>query len=641
MASRSGRTKRTDRQKKGLVDKPVIRISIVGCMVLAILISVAVKTLKLQVLNREQALELARRQHHAQLTLLPRRGKIVDANHKELALNVDAYSVYARPQRVSDPGRYASRLSRALGLPASRLKKKLRYKGSFVWIKRLVDPRTAAAVRELGLAGVGVVKESKRVYPNDHLLGQVLGFTDVDSRGIEGLEYQYDKVLAGKPEEIVIRRDGMGREIVGVSAEETADSSGRDITLTIDSQIQYIVEEELKAGVVNAEADGGMAVMMNPETGAVLAMASYPFFDPNSFTSYPARVRRNLPIWYTFEPGSTMKVFLVAAAIEERKVVPSTVFYCFDGARRVANTVINDIKPHGELTVADIIKYSSNIGATLIAEELGKKKYYDYLRKFGFGQKTGIDLPGEAAGIVRDYNLWGPVELATQAFGQGLSVTALQLATALSAVANGGFLMEPYIVEKITGRRASDYKAVKPSARRRVISYETAKTVREMMERVVAPDGTGAEAAVPGYATAGKTGTAQVVDARRGGYKKDSYIASFMGFAPADDPRAVLVVVIINPRKSPYGGVVAAPVFRKIMAKVLFHLGVPPERSFADTIVMPNLRGLSARDTLKWGAEQGVVVKLKGKGYVASQYPPPGKRIKRGMVCQVELKQNL
>ena len=618
-----------------------IRIKFVCSIILLLFLAIALKAFELQVINRDLAIDIGTRQHKTLFTLLSRRGKILDINNKELAMNVDTQSIYLRPKNITEPDVFVAELSAALSIPEEELRNAVISDRSFKWIKRLADNETAAKIKSLNIKGVGFLKEPKRFYPNIHLAGQLIGFTDVDSKGIEGLEYYYDDILAGKAGEIVAKKDGHGREIIVEPDELDPGTSGNDIVLTIDSNIQYIVEQELKSGVEKSQGSKGIAALMNPETGAVLAMASYPFLDINNKGDYPEITQRNLPIWYSFEPGSTLKIFLVTAALEENKVLPSTTFDCLGGRRKVGNTVINDLKPYRELTISDIIKLSSNVCASLLAEELGKELYYDYLSKFGYGVKTRIDMPGESTGKLIHYRLWGPVELATHSFGQGISVTAIQLATALSAIANGGFLMKPYIVQRIIGRNGSNYKEIKPFVVRKVLSYDTTQAATKMLEGVTTRGGSGTKAAVPGYRIAGKTGTAQVANPKTGGYYSERTIASFIGFAPADDPKITLVVIVEDPKTNPYGGVVAAPIFKAISEKVLFYMGVPPTRSYAQTKIMPNLKGLSARDILKWAEREGVEVKLTGSGYATSHQPGVGERITDDTVCRINLEQSL
>ena len=450
---------------------------------------VSVKALELQVLDRERAFKIARKQHHGTSTLLPRRGKIFDRNGKELAVNVDVKSIYANPKKVTDPAETAKVLSDKFDLPQQKILNRVSSNKSFVWIKRLADSKSVEEIQDSNIAGLGFIPEPKRIYPNGSLLGQVIGFADVDSIGLEGIEYRYDNLLIGKTRKLTLKRDARGHKILNDPSEiqdiDQDKSSGHDIVLTIDSQIQHIVERELKEGIEEMGGEKGMAIVMNPETGEVLAMASYPFLEPNNFSQFPVENRRNLPIWYAYEPGSTMKVFLAASALEDKKVNPNSTFNCENGRRKVGSAVIKDIHPRGTLTVAEIVKYSSNIGASKIGELMGRDKYYKYLKKFGFGDKTGIGLPGESRGQLATPRKWGPIELATISFGQGISVTSLQLVTALSAIANGGYLMKPYIIEKIVDPEGNVVEENSPQVATRVISYDTSFQMKQIMQSVV------------------------------------------------------------------------------------------------------------------------------------------------------------
>ena len=626
------------------LDKPRWRVFIVATLLIALFAMVSVKALELQILDRERAFKIARKQHHGTSTLLPRRGKIFDRNGKELAVNIDVKSVYANPKKVTNPSETAKILSEKLNLSQKKILDRVSSDKSFVWIKRLADSESVEELQNLDITGLGYIPEPKRIYPNGHLMGQVIGITDIDSIGIEGIEYRYDRLLTGKTRKITLKRDARGHKILNDPSEiqeiDQYKTSGHDIVLTIDSQIQHIVERQLKEGIEEVGGEKGMAIIMNPETGEVLAMASYPFLDPNNFSKFPEINRRNLPIWYAHEPGSTMKVFLASSALDDKKVNPNSKFNCENGRRRIGSAVIRDIKPRGTLTVAEIVKYSSNIGASKIGELLGRDKYYKYLNKFGFGKKTGIGLPGESSGLLAAPRKWGPIELATISFGQGISVTSLQLVTALSAIANGGYLMKPYVIEKIVGPDGNVIEQNSPEVVTRVISYDTSYQMKQIMQGVV-ENGTGKKAQIPGFSVAGKTGTAQIPNPKSGGYYSDRYIASFIGFAPVEDPEIVMVVVVEAPGEKTYGGSVAAPIFKQIAEKVLFHMGLSPKKVLVGMTVMPDLSGMSVRDILKWSEEQGVKVKVKGSGFVANQKPLPGDLIKEGMVCSIELKQKI
>jgi cell division protein FtsI (penicillin-binding protein 3) len=626
------------------LDKPRWRVFIVAALIIALFAMVSVKALELQVLDRERAFKIARKQHHGTSTLLPRRGKIFDRNAKELAVNVDVKSVYANPKKVTNPSETANLLSEKLSLPLEKILSRVSSNKSFVWIKRLADSKSVDEIQNSDITGLGFIPEPKRIYPNGHLLGQVIGFADVDSIGLEGIEYRYDNLLIGKTRKLTLKRDARGNKILNDPSEiqdiDQDKTSGHDIVLTIDSQIQHIVERELKEGIEEMGGEQGMAIIMNPETGEVLAMASYPFLDPNNYSQFPEANRRNLPIWYAYEPGSTMKVFLAASALEDKKVNPNSEFNCENGRRKIGSAVIKDIKPRGTLTVAEIVKYSSNIGASKIGELMGRDSYYKYLKKFGFGDKTGIGLPGESSGQLAAPRKWGPIELATISFGQGISVTSLQLVTALSAIANGGYLMKPYVIEKIVDPAGNVIEENKPEVVTRVISYDTSYQMKQIMQSVV-EDGTGKRAQIPGFSVAGKTGTAQIPNPKSGGYYSDRYIASFIGFTPVQDPAIVMAVVVEAPRVKTHGGSVAAPIFKQIAEKVLFHMGVSPKKELVGMKVMPDLSGMSVRDILKWSEEEGVKVEVKGSGFVTNQKPLPGDLIKEGMVCSIELKQKI
>jgi cell division protein FtsI (penicillin-binding protein 3) len=620
--------------------KPTSKILIIGTLILILFAVVSVKALNLQVLSRERAVNLAKKQHQKSYTLLPKRGMIYDINKKELAINIDTQSIYVNAKDIKDPEVFSKKLSEYLNLPQKAILDKINTRKSFVWIKRLVEPNIIAKIKSDNFPDLGFIEEPKRVYPNGTLVGQVLGFTNIDSKGIEGIEFKYDELLTGKPGRINVKKDARGRKIMSTPYFLEPSISGYDLVLTIDSQIQHIVEKELKEGVEKAKADRGMALLMNSETGAILALASYPFFDPNSYKDFNSETRRNLPIWFSFEPGSTMKVFILASAMEEDKVNPDTKFDCENGRRKVGPAIIRDVHPYGVLTVAQILEKSSNICASKIGETLGRDKLYARLSSFGFGRQTGIDLSGESSGMMTKSNRWGPVELATISFGQGIAVTSIQIAAALSAIANGGYLVKPYIVEQLISPDGKVVTKNKPEVLGKVISYDTAENITQMMEKVV-ESGTGKNAAISGYKVAGKTGTAQVPNPKTGGYYGNRFMSSFIGFGPTDDPKVTLVVIVENPKNGSYGGTVAAPIFKGIVEKVLFYLGVPPRTEFVGTKVMPDLQGKSVREILIWSETEGVEVRIKGTGYAASQEPKAGETIKEGTVCRVDFKQSI
>ena len=599
------------------------------------------RSFELQVLQSEKFSAEAKKQHSKVYKMPPVRGTLFDRNKKPLATSVWATSIYLNPGEVKDPDKLARAVSKPLGLSREKLISLARSSKPFVWIKRGEDPGTAKKIKAMGLPGVGFAEEPKRIYPSGSLLGQAIGFTNIDLKGVEGLEYGFERMLAGKPATARIRTDGMGDRISDVllNAKEQS-AKGNDVLLTVDSNIQHITEAALEKGIKEMKADRGAVLLMNPQTGEILSMASYPFFDPNRFGEFPQETRKNLPVWMSFEPGSTLKVFLAATLLEEKMGDENTEYDCENGKRKIGPKVIKDVHGHGILTVSETITYSSNICAWKMGETLGKKKLHDSLRNFGFGETVGVDLPGEARGKIRNLRNWGDVELATISFGQGISVTAIQLATALSSIANGGYLMKPYIVKKIVSPEGKVLVERNPELVKKVISYDTASKVTGILEQVV-ESGTGKNAGIPGYRVAGKTGTAQMHDPETGTYHESRYLSSFIGFAPADDPRLALVVIVENPRKHTYGGVVAAPIFKSITEKVLFYMQIPPRGKKAEETVMPDMVNKSARDVMKWAEKEEVSVRFIGSGYVVSQHPPSGKKITRGTDCTFTLKQNI
>ena len=620
--------------------KPKWKIYTSAFIVFLLFLSVGYKALTLQVTNRDKSFKIAKRQHSGSLNLLPKRGNILDRNNRYLATSVDNESIYINPRQIKDPKKFSKTLSEITGFKYKEILSLAVSNKSFVWLSRLAKKDLVEKLKGMEIEGVGFVQEPRRVYPNGHLLGQVLGFTNIDSKGIEGVEYYLNGVLAGKPREIKLKRDARGKQILYTPVDIEESTRGFNIELTVDSQIQHIVEKELNMGIKKMGAESGMAVVMEPDTGEILAMASYPFFNPNRFSEFPESTRRNLPLWYLFEPGSTLKIFLLAAALEEDIVNPNSKYDCENGKRKVGPKVIKDVHPHGVLTVTEAMEVSSNICASKIGENVGKKSLHGYLKQFGFGNKLGVDLPGEPAGLLTNNKKWGPVELATISFGQGISVTSLQLATALSAIANGGYLMKPYIVKRISTSKGTTVEHKKPEVLKRVVSYETASQVGSILQGVV-DNGTGKNAKIAGYKIAGKTGTAQIPNSESGGYYKDKYMASFIGFGPVDDPKITVVVVVNNPRESIYGGSVAAPIFKSITEKVLFYLGTPTSNDFTGTKLMPNLKGKSTRDILRWAEETGVEVKFNGSGFVVTQTPEAGETIGKDTVCSFDLRQDI
>ena len=529
----------------------------------------------LQVLQAEMMTQKARRQHEKIITLDSNRGAILDRQGKPLALNLDVPSVYAAPSSIDDPTRVARHLARVLDVPQGPLEKRLRAKREFVWIKRKIHDSRVERLKDLAPSGVGILVEARRFYPKGTLLAHVLGFAGIDSQGLEGLENGYDEYLRGRVRRVVLQRDALGRVIIPESRRKPQAFSGHAISLTIDEVIQYLAEQALERAVRDTRAQGGAVLVMAPKTGQMLAWALWPTFDPNHIRQASPERWRNRGVTDPYEPGSTLKVVLTAAALELNRVGPDTLLYAGDGEVPISGTVIHDHEKAGWVTVREAIRRSSNVAFVKMSWELGPERVYRFLRTFGFGEKTGIDLPGESIGILKPPDQWSQRTLPSLAIGQEIAVTPLQLLTAVSAVANEGWLMRPFLVRKISDQQGRSVWEHVPHIRRRPISAETAKTVTDLLVNVV-ERGTGKRAAIPGYRVAGKTGTAQKVDPETGTYSSTKSVGSFVGFVPANDPQLAILVMIDEPQGPAWGGVVAAPVFRKVAEQALRHLGVAP-----------------------------------------------------------------
>ncbi len=550
-----------------------VRIIIVGVFFCVLYTAIGAGAAYLQIFCKSWLPQKAAVQYEKSYTYKGKRGTIYDRNHREMAVSIDTYSAAAHPANIDEPRHTARTLSKILSVDRKTLYKKLSSKRSFVWIKRHISAKEAKESKELELAGVEFLTEHSRFYPNKTMAAQVLGFSGMDHHGLEGLEFFYDTYLKGHNSTRTVIRDALGRGVETGKA-STKKISGNNLILTLDQTIQYITERALKETAAEYAAKSAMAIVMDPKTGAILALAQAPSFNPNCFQGFGRETWRNRAITDPFEPGSTMKIFLAAAAIESGLCDPSTIFYCEGGKYRMNRNVVHDTHSYGWLSLQQIIKYSSNIGAVKVTEKMGKEPLYHALRAFGFGEKTGIDCPGETAGVLSFYERWSRIDAGAISFGQGIAVSAIQLITAISAIANDGVLMKPYIVQAITDENGRLVKAFMPVKVRTVISARTANTVGRMMRTVTTEKGTGVNAALEGYAVCGKTGTAQKIDAD-GRYSKNNYIASFVGFAPERDPRLAILVIVDEPQGQHYGGTVAAPVFKKIAQETLNYIDIP------------------------------------------------------------------
>ena len=526
--------------------------------------------------------DIASSQYRMAVSLLPKRGVIYDRNLKELAVTINLNSVFAEPSRVKDKENASYKLANVLGVSQDEIYRKLSQEKGFAWLKRKVSPDTAVKVRALNIKGIDFIKEPQRAYPNGVIASHVMGFTDMDNNGLEGLELRFDKYLKGVIGYRYAVRDAKQREVPGYDYKELQPVDGDNMVLTIDSRIQSIAERELEKGYDKYNAKGACIIVMDPFTGDILALANRPSYDPNNAKTSPIDYRRNRAICDYFEPGSSFKIVAASSLLEEKAIKPSDKFFCENGEYKWCGHTYHDHTPHGWLAFSDVIKYSSNIGTMKAAQKLGKDKLYKYIKKFGFGNKTGIELPGEVSGVTTHPITWSKLSLCSISMGQEVTVTALQLACAMSVIANGGSLVKPRIVSRIqdsSGHILEKFESKKPQ---KVISEETAKEMRDILRGVV-DDGTATLAEVDGYFPAGKTGTGQKIEPN-GTYSHSKFTASFIGFAPYDNPKFIVAVIMDEPRPSYYGGVVCTPVFKRVTAELMSYYKIWPKEKVKSEI---------------------------------------------------------
>jgi cell division protein FtsI (penicillin-binding protein 3) len=526
---------------------------------------------------------LQKRQFETVVTLNARRGDVLDRNGHELAVSMTTYSVFADPKLIDDIGKIRRILWRSLAMNPKQLDAVLKTKKKrFVWVQRHIDRNVKELIehdmKEAKLRGIGFVEESKRVYPNEKLLAQTLGFVGENEGGLEGLELKYNNDLQAGKKKVSLKKDARGRPLLigGQMFEQAPD--GADIQLTIDRELQFVLEQELAATVTKHEADSAVGVILDAQTSEILAMGSSPTFDPNRAFDFGFDRKRNRTVTDSFEPGSTMKSFIIAGALQRKVIEPNSIFDCNGGELKIGKRTIHEAtakEKFHNLTATQILAYSSNVGAAKIAFKLGEDRVNDILHDFGFGERTGVDLPGEARGIVQA-KPWSDILLANIGFGHGVATTPLQIANAYAAIANGGTLHKPYIVKSIRDSESREVAETKTSVIRQVMSPDAAAKMRLMLANVTTGDGTGVAARVPGFPVAGKTGTAQKVNPNGRGYIKGGYIASFAGFLPANDPKFVIYIAVDHPRKDYYGASVAAPVFARIATFAVRRAGISP-----------------------------------------------------------------
>jgi cell division protein FtsI (penicillin-binding protein 3) len=514
---------------------------------------------------------IAKKQQNQLVELEPRRGAIYDCNLKAQAFNMSMDSLYAVPNVITNKESVINQLLPILGLERSYLSERLSRKKSFIWLARKLPPADAEAVKKLNIKGLGFLKETKRIYPNSYLASHIIGFSGMDNIGLEGVERSYNQYLKGVPGWAIFLRDARMKKL-DIWEKMVLPVDGMNLVLTIDEVIQYIAERELDNVFKNSHAKGASIVVMDPHTGRILAMANRPSYDLNDHSNVSKDSIRNRAICDLFEPGSVFKIVTASAALEEKKVTEEDVFDCENGAYQVGGRILHDHTPHGRLTFKQVIEESSNIGTVKVAQILGPDTIYRYLKSFGFGAKLGVDLSGEISGMIIPVRSWSKSSITSIPMGQGVGVTALQLVSAISVIANGGQLMKPYIIDSVRDNQGRIIKQNKPVLIRKVISMDTAMRIKKILTGVV-EEGTGKLAKVSGFSAAGKTGTAQKVEAD-GSYSHDKFIASFIGFAPAEDPLLAMVVTVDEPRGYYFGGVVAAPVFQKVAGDVIRYLKI-------------------------------------------------------------------
>lgn len=641
------------------------RIYLVSLFFIFGFVVLGLRAYQLQIKERNKLRSIAKSGIIGKVKLPPRRGIIYDREGNELAVSIETGSIYAHPHLVKNTYQVAEELSETLKVSKSYILKLLKKRSSFVWIKRKANPEEVKRIKKLRIEGVGVLPDVARYYPSKEVGAHLIGFVGDDNQGLEGIERKYDRILRG-PQRVFIEMLDAKRRPFSIEYPIKDKRGLKNITLTIDREIQYQAQKALRSAVINAGAKSGHCIVMDPNTGEVLAMAVYPEFNPNIFKKYNPSMWRNRAITDCYEPGSTIKAFLLATALDLNVVSPTTRIYCERGAYVVGGHTIHDTKRFENLEVADIIRFSSNIGAVKIGQRLGYDRFYIYLKRFGFGRKTGIALLGESSGFIRPPSKARELDRATVYFGQGMSVTSIQLANAMSAIANGGKLMRPYVVKEITTEDGQTITRTYPQMIRRVIKQSTAEKVREILKGVVSPTGTAPRAAISGYDVAGKTGTSQKVDPKTKRYSDKAYVSIFVGFAPAENPKILVLVMIDEPKGIPYGGYVAGPVFQKIGEFTLNHLGVNPikrpikvervspfQRNMVysknvtfvpeiyDLSRVPDFRGSTMRDVINKASTLGIKVILKGSGIAYDQVPEPGTPIEDVRVVEVRFKQGL
>ena len=545
-------------------------------IVIFTLIVLEIRLYYIQVVSHRHYRRMADKQSFSVRQTDFKRGTIYDRNGKELAIEFEVSSVYAIPSLISHPEKTAKKLAPLLHVSEKTIYSKLHTSNSFVWLKRKINTEIAEKIEGLHLKGIKLINEGKRFYPENELASQVIGLAGLDNQGLSGIENSFDRTLRRKTKKTIARKDGFGREVIAADTAYQTEVSGCGVVTTIDRVIQYIVEVELRKAYDKTKAKLATIIVQDCKTGEIIALANFPSFNGNSYSPEKYKYLKNPAISSIFEPGSTFKPIVAAALLEENLVTLEDRFYCEEGMYLFNGLPIRDHESEGWLTFVQVLEKSSNIGMAKVGQLLGKDKLYQCARDFGFGNFTGIRLPGETPGILKNPKDWSEISLSRLSFGQGIGVTAIQLVCAFSCLANGGVLMEPMIVNRIVDRSEKVVKEFQPCPVRRVISYKTAKTLTNILYRIV-KNGTGKEARIMGYKVAGKTGTAQKFDPATGKYSDTNYIASFIGYLPAEQPKVTILVILDEPQGFYWGGSVAAPVFARVGLRIMRYLGIPPD----------------------------------------------------------------
>ncbi|QTL98036.1 stage V sporulation protein D [Iocasia frigidifontis] len=610
------------------VKKRIIALFLIFFLLIIIL---GLRLFWIQVISSEKYQEKALDQRLRQLKVEPKRGIIYDRNGRQLAISASSETLVAIPNEIEEPEKTARKLAQVLSIDYDYIYERITRRASAVYIKRKLDETLAQQVRQLDLKGITFTEESKRYYPKDNLASHLLGFAGIDSQGLDGLELSYDKYLRGIPGKIQSERDARGESIPDGIREYVPPQNGYNVYLTIDEVIQYIIERELDRAVEEFNISGGTIIVMNPKTGEIMAMANRPDYNPNDFANYPQKYWRNRAISDIYEPGSTFKIITTASALEDGVVNENDVFVD-PGYIKVSDRRINCWKAggHGRQTFADVVKNSCNVGFVQVGMRLGKESFYNYINSFGFGSETSIKLPGEAKGLLYDFDSIGPVELATMSFGHGISVTPIQLITAVSAVANNGMLLRPRFVKEIRNADDELVEEFQAVPIRQVVSEETAQRTLKLLERVVA-EGTGISAAIEGYRIGGKTGTAEH-------YGAQIYDSSFIGILPIDDPQMVILTVLYDLKGFPYyASQTAAPIFRNVAQDILRYLEIPPQiipeegEEEKRNVTVPDVEGLTVIEAERILRKNKFDVKLiGGSDKIIKQIPLAGADILEG-----------